>query len=293
MLRKRMFVLLIVLMSLAVAVPVLAAAPAEGLVVEGQSVPGIALGFTRAEVEAAYGTPKSCQSVEVPADFAHCSFQVEGGGLVSVRYRGSDGGYASNSPDDVAYHIRWGEQVSGWMTIAGVNTTLARANPEAVIAAYPDGLVTYNQWGSILQVKDYQLGIEVNWAYDFYTGATSVSMAISSPGTPPPPREKLTRIAGIELAANKAKGRREVTALVRVQDDRGLAASGATVFATWSLPDGSTLVVEDVTSTTGYAYFEVRKAGRGTYTLTVDDVVLANHRFDAANSVLSASIAVK
>jgi hypothetical protein len=291
MLRKRMFVLLIVVMSLAV--PVLAAAPAEGLVVEGQSVPGIALGFTRAEVEAAYGAPESCQSVEVPADFAYCSFQVEDGGLVSVRYRGSDGGYARNSPDDVAYHIRWEEQASGWTTTTGVNTTLARANPEAVMAAYPNAQVTYNQWGSILQVKDYQLGIQINWAYDFYTGATSVSMAISSPSTPPPPREKLTRVTGIDLAASKTKGQREVTALVRVQDDRGLAASGATVFATWSFPDGSTLTVEDVTSTTGYAYFKVRKAARGTYTLTVDDVVLTNHRFDAANSVLSANIAVK
>ena len=110
---------------------------------------------------------------------------------------------------------------------------------------------------------------------------------------PPPPREKLTRVAGIELTANKTKGQREVTALIRVQDDRGLAASGATVFAAWSFPDGSSLVVEDVTSTTGYAYFEARNAGRGTYTLTVDDVVLANHLFDAGNSILSASIAVK
>lgn len=91
---------------------------------------------------------------------------------------------------------------------------------------------------------------------------------------PPPPREKLTRVAGIELTANKTKGQREVTALVRVQDDRGLAASGATVFAAWSFPDGSTLVAEGVTSTTGYAYFEVRNAGPGTYTLSVDDAAV-------------------
>jgi hypothetical protein len=94
MLRKRMSVLLMVVLSLAVSVPVLADAPAEGLVVEGQSVPGIALGFTRAEVEEAYGGPDSCQSVEVGGDFAYCSFPVHGGGQVSVRYRGSDGGYA-------------------------------------------------------------------------------------------------------------------------------------------------------------------------------------------------------
>jgi hypothetical protein len=33
-------------------------------------------------------------------------------------------------PDDVAYHIQWEEQVSGWTTTAGVNTALALADPD-------------------------------------------------------------------------------------------------------------------------------------------------------------------
>jgi hypothetical protein len=37
----------------------------------------------------------------------------------------------------------------------------------------------------------------------------------------------------------------------------------------------------------------MRDASKGTYTLIVDDVILADHPFDAANSVLGASIAVK
>jgi hypothetical protein len=293
MLRRIVFVLFIIAMSITTTVPVLADAPAQGLVVEGQSVPGIALGFRRAEVEAAYGTPAWCQSVEVPGDFASCTFQVDGGGQVSVRYWGADGGYASNSPDDVAYHIRWSELASGWTTTAGVNTTLARTNPDAVIAAYPNAQVTYNQWGAILQVKDYSLGIQVNWAYDFYTGLTTISMAISAPSTPPPPREALTRVTEIELTAHKSRGRRRVTALVRVQDDLGLAASGAAVSATWRLPDGSTMAVEDITSSSGYAFFEIRNVRRGTYRLIIADVVLAEHQFDAANSVLRASVTVR
>ena len=46
------FVFVAVLLSFAAAQPVLAAAPEDGTVVEGVSVPGIALGDTRAEVEA-------------------------------------------------------------------------------------------------------------------------------------------------------------------------------------------------------------------------------------------------
>jgi hypothetical protein len=293
MLRKSMFVLLVVASSLAVAAPVLAAAPAEGVVVEGASVPGIALGFSRAQVQAAYGQPSSCQSGSVGGDYAFCAYPVDGGGKVWVRYRGADGGGPSNSPDDVAYHIQWEAQVSGWTTTAGVNTALALADPDAVIVAYPNALVTYNRWGSILQVKDYELGIQVDWWYDFYTGMTSVGMAISAPSEPPPPREVLTRVARIELSASKTKGERQVRALLHIEDDRTLAAPGATVFATWRLPDGTTLQVEDVSSGSGYAYFEILRASKGTYTLIVDDVVLADHRFDRASSVLSESIKVK
>ena len=280
----------------------MAAAPQNGEVVEGVSVPGIALGDSRAQVEAAYGDPESCQNLPYYYGPPHglngiCKFDVDGvnnlGDQVTVYYFDANGGPAQDSPDDVVFSISWQQVVSGWTTTAGVNTTLALTNPEAVIAAYPNGLVTHNMFGSILQVKDYELGIQVNWAYNFYSGTTSVSMAISAPSVPPPPREKLTQVDGIELTASKAKGQRKVIALVKVEDDRTLAASEAAVFATWILPDGTVLEVEDLTSGSGYAYFEIRGASRGTHTLVIQDVILADHRFDAGNSVLSASIKVK
>ena len=84
-----------------------------------------------------------------------------------------------------------------------------------------------------------------------------------------------------------------MTAFVKVQDDRDLAASGATVHTTWTLADGSTFAVEDATSSSGYAYFEILDARRGTYTLVIQEVILTEHRFDATNSVLRASITVK
>jgi hypothetical protein len=293
MTRKSFFVLLIMTLSLASAVPALAAAPVQGLVVEGVSVPGIDLGSSRAQVQDAYGEPQSCQSGSVAGDFSYCAHLVEGGGRVWIRYRGADGGHAGNSPDDVAYFIHWEEGASAWTTTAGVNTTLARVNPAAVLAAYPGAQVSYNMFGSILQVKDYELGIQVNWTYDFYSGTTAVGMAISERSAPPPPREKLVRVESIELLTNKTRGERQIRALVRVEDDRTLAVPGATLFATWQLPDGTAKQAEAVTSGSGYAYFEILDARKGTYTLTVDDVFAASHRFDRASSVLSEGIKVR
>lgn len=293
MLRRMMLILFAVLQSLTAALPVLAAAPAAGTVFEGERVPGIALGFTRAQVEAAYGEPQWCQSGSVGGDLAFCSFPVAGGGQVDVLYYGPDGGNPSNSPDDVVHFIYWTEQVSGWTTTAGVNTALAKADPEAVVAAYPNAQLTYDMFGNLIRVEDARLGVQVNWNLDYLSGTYHVRMQIFYPREPAPPREKLTRVTDIDLTANKNKGQRQVRALVRIQDDRGLAAPGSTVFAIWAFPDGSTQVVEDITSSTGYAYFEINNARRGTYTLIVDDVVLEDHRFDRDNSVLSASITVK
>ena len=70
-------------------------------------------------------------------------------------------------------------------------------------------------------------------------------------------------------------------------------AAGATVFATWLFRNGTQQAVQDVTSGTGYAYFELLGAPRGAYTLIVDDVVLDGYRFDRENSVLSASVKIK
>lgn len=284
--------LLMIALSLILAVPALAAAPEEGTVLEGQHVPGISLGFTRAEVEGAYGSPSSCQSVS-QGDFAFCAFPVDGGGKVWVRYRGADGGNASNSPDDIAYNIRWEALVDGWTTTAGVNTALALANPGAVIAAYPNAAVTYNSFGAILEVRDHALGIQINWVHDIYTGLTTVNMAISAPSDPPPPREMRTIVTDIDMYTSKQRGDRRVNAQVRVQDDLTFAASGAQVFATWQFPDGSNLDVIGTTSSAGWVTFQVERMGRGVYTITIHNVVLAGHAFDAGASILNGSIKVR
>jgi hypothetical protein len=130
MLRKSVFVLLVVALGLVAAVPALAAATSEDVVVEGASVPGIAL-----------------------------------------------------------------------------------ADPDAVIAAYPNALVNYDRWGHILQVKDYELGIQVDWCHDFYSPLKSVGMAIFYPSQPPPPPEPITRVTDIYLVPSP-------TRLVKVRLDK-------------------------------------------------------------------------
>jgi hypothetical protein len=272
----------------------MADAPDVGMVYEGVGVPGIDLGFTRAQVEAAYDDPSFCQSVEISGDFGSCSFPVSGGGQVDVRYRGADGGNAANSPDDIVYNIRWHEQVSGWTTTVGVNTTLAKADPDAVIAAYPEAQITYNSFGALYSVVAARQGIEIIWSPDFYSGTTHVSMAIFAPRPPAPQPVQQTYVESIDLTAAKSKGRREIRALVHVQNEQELAASGATVSATWAFPDGASQTIQEVTSSSGYAQFELRGSlDRGTYVLTVDDVTLDDYVFDQTGSVLSASVKAK
>jgi hypothetical protein len=267
-------------------------APAEGIVIEGVSVPGIALGYTRAQVEDAYGDPIWCQNVN-GYDQGSCAFPVEGGGQVDIRYRGADGGPANNSPDDVVHFITWYESVPGWITTAGITTTLADENPDTVIAAYPDAEITY-RFGGLYSVVDYQQGIQVLWVPDFYRGRTNVYMSIRYPSDPPVPPEHFSRVTDIDLTARKVKGRRQIQASVRVQDELNRAVSGATVSVVWIFPDGITQTeAATMSNSSGYARFEIVDIPRGAYVLTVENVVLEGYAFDSENSILNASINVK
>jgi len=286
MFRKRLTVLVVVLVSLAAVIPVLALAPAEGTVVEGVSVPGIALGDSRAQVEAAYGQPKSC------TDMAYydgrrgldgiCKFDVEGvnngGDQVTVHYFAPDGGPAQASSDDVVSIVRWSQVVSGWVTTAGVNTTLALTDPQAVIDAYPNAEVTYNG-DFVHQVRDPELGISIVRNFNVYGGFTTVHMSIFNPYTPPPPPDMI-RVADIQMTED----RRSVTARVLVLDNQDQPVKGALVEATWSYPKVDSLPVSAETASDGFASFRVDKARRGTYYLYINNISLDGYEYDYINS---------
>ena len=303
MLRKSLFILLVAVLSLAVVLPALAAAPDTGIVFEGKSVPGVALGDTRAQVLAAYGEPYSCTSGYEVDDDATCSYPVEGFdhlGRIWINFRGPDGGLPSASPDDVVYSVTWSDSINGWVTNeGGVNTDWARSvrqDPEAVLAVYPNAEITYGLFGAMTQARDYALGLTIEWVYHFYSGFLGVRMTISAPSEPPPPPqppEPVTRVTNINLYANKFKGKRTVTASVWVDDEYWENAVGANVIANWTHPDGSTERLQAVTNESGLARFEMNNVKSGTYTLDVVDVEYGEHRFDRELSTLTSSINVK
>ena len=304
MFRKSMIILAIVLFSLVAIIPVHAAAPAEGIVVEGVSVPGIALGDTRAQVQTAYGDPYSCTTGYEVDDDAYCSYPVEGFdhlGRVRIHFRGPDGGLPSSSPDDVVSSVTWYDSVIGWFTNeGGVNTEWARSvrqDPEAVLAVYPNAVISYGLFGAMTRATDYEQGIMIEWVYHFYSGFLGVRMGIFEPSeTPPPPlpREPFTYVTNISMYANKIKGNRTVWAYVWVDDEYWDDAVGATVVVDWTYPDGSTQQLQAVTSKdAGMASFEMHNVKSGMHTLEVVDVIYLEHPFDRERSMLTASIKVK
>ncbi len=288
-----------VLLTLLIAVPASAAAPATGTVREGKSVPGLALGDTRATAEASFGAPEGCQDFlgSHPDAFdAECRFPVEGGGTVTLWFERAGGGPSQGTPTDVVYQISWNQLVTGWTTTAGVNMTLALEDPDAVIAAYPDAYVVRNPlFGNVEYISDTSLGITIDYVYMFYVGKVAVYMSIYEPyeSFPPPPPEQVIEVKRVDLTATKVKGNRTVTGQVLVRDQTGYGAEGATVTATWLFPDGTTRQVSDTTSDDGWAWFQLKGVKGGYYTLSVDDVVLEGYRFDSEGSVLSGTVRAK
>lgn len=296
--RQKVLVMGIVLLAVLVTViPALADAPAEGTVVEGHSVPGgVTLGDTRAQVEEKWGEPYICKD-QMHFDGRRgidgiCEYEADGLNRVTVRYHAADGTWQSlGTSDDVLYNVWWPQSTSGWVTTAGVNTTMALNDPEAVIAAYPDAEVRVDG-DFIYYIASPGIAIYRNW--NIYGGFTTVSMAIGK-GIPNP-EEWLgySTVADIDLSDAKIKRNREVTGLVLVHDFQDQPAAGATVTAKWFLPDGSSQTGQDVTSSDGVATFQLSgRLDRGTYYLIIDDVELTDHIWNYTGGVTSAKIEVK
>ena len=91
--------------------------------------------------------------------------------------------------------------------------------------------------------------------------------------------------------AMTVRGNGAIVGMVTVVDENGAELVGAAVTATWTLPDGSTTTATATVSGRGTARFNQSDSGSGTYTLTITDVTIGGYTFDAANSVLSNSIA--
>lgn len=297
--KQKILVVVVVLLAVVMtAIPALADAPAEGTVVEGHSVPGgVILGETRAQVEAAWGEPYICKDI-VHFDGRRgidgsCEYEADGLNRVEVRYHAADGTWqAQGTMDDVLYEVWWPQSTSGWVTTAGVNTTLALNDPQAVIAAYPNAEVGVDG-DFVYSIRD-SSGLSIYRYRDPYFGFVTVRMAI---GKGIPNQEEwvgYSTVAEIDLADVKIKREREITAQVLVHDFQDQPAEGAAVSARWVLPDGSQQPAQANTSGVGTATFQLSgRLERGAYYLLIDDVVLADHIWDYTSGKRSASIIVK
>ena len=283
---KRMTILAVLLVSLVLAIPVMADAPADGIVYEGVSVPGIALGDTRAVVDASVGPASYCRSNNDPPTMDSCRFDVEGGGWVNVRYLGADGGPATGSLDDVVVNIRWSEDVAGWVTSAGISIPMIKFDRQLAVDTYPDAVLFYNDFGALIRLTDYDQGITITWdaVYIFF----SASMSIFEPFTyvPPPPPDYI-RVPEIDMQST----RRTVTATVSVVDEANQPVEGASVSGFWVYPvnknNNTTLFFGGTTGADGKVTFTIGdKARPGTYRINIENVSKEGYVFDRNNSVL-------
>lgn len=291
---------IVALLILTVAHPASAAVPTDGTVYEGVSVPGLALGETREIADASFGAPDSCRDFlwtgSTPEYDFECNYTAEGWGTVTVRFEGAGGGPSLGLPTDVVTGIAWNQYVTGWTTTAGINSTLALEDPDAVIAAYPGAEVVYNSvLGNIEHVFAPEYGITFDYQLIVYQGRLIVDISIYAPFdyVPPPPPEQVVTVEDISLTATKSKGDRTVTGFVLVRDETGYGAEGAIVTATWTYPNATTRQVIGETTDDGWAGFRLTGVKSGHYTLAVTDVTLDDHRFDLDNSLLSGTIRAK
>lgn len=119
------------------------------------------------------------------------------------------------------------------------------------------------------------------------TDSESVAITVSPPGC----TSNCLRSSAIKLNYAALGNRANVAGQVKVRTETGSVVSGATVYVTWTLPDGTSPAQSAATSSTGMARFKVRD-GLGTYVLTVTNITKAGYTFDPAHSVLSKSVLV-
>jgi PKD repeat protein len=104
-----------------------------------------------------------------------------------------------------------------------------------------------------------------------------------------PSTAKTLRSTAINLSATRIGSRVNASGQVVVRDAANTAVSGVSVNVTWRKPDGTSVTQTATTGSSGAASFST-SGGRGTYTLTVNNLTKTGYTFNAANSTLTKSI---
>ncbi|MBE0697726.1 MAG: hypothetical protein IH586_12465, partial [Anaerolineaceae bacterium] len=96
-------------------------------------------------------------------------------------------------------------------------------------------------------------------------------------------------VSSITLSGRVSGSKANITGYVYIKDNSANLVSNASVTIRWTLPNGSTKTATAKTNTAGRASFAISST-RGTYTLTVTNVIKTDYSFDNAGSVLTKSI---
>lgn len=99
-------------------------------------------------------------------------------------------------------------------------------------------------------------------------------------------------VSDIGLTVKSRQGIHRITGRVMVQDVNGQPVPNASANATWTYPNGKVVQQTALTDSQGWASFRIYSRQTGLYTLHIDDVSKTGYLFDAANSLLTATIQV-
>ena len=168
------------------------------------------------------------------------------------------------------------------VALQSVSTTNGSSQWRMEFPADPSGLdqfidtpVAFNSDGSRAYVVTALAGGNVS-----YLNAIDTDPNLPSAST-------VLRSVDITLSARSKRRSISMNGVVTVQDENLAPVSGATVHATWTLPDGSLVDVTATTGGTGEASFSASDDG-GLYWLEVNDIVLDGYAFDPVHSILAA-----
>jgi probable HAF family extracellular repeat protein len=130
----------------------------------------------------------------------------------------------------------------------------------------------------------------VGHAFNNFTGQTHAVRLQPANFQPPECTFHCLRSTSVVLQAKgPQKGLFAVTGRVTVQDETGAPMPLALVVGTWTLPDGTHSDANAWTDSNGVAVFATQ-GGTGSYTLTVQNIVLSLYTFNPSRSTLSGSI---
>jgi probable HAF family extracellular repeat protein len=134
-------------------------------------------------------------------------------------------------------------------------------------------------------------GQVAGYAFNNFTGQTHAVRLQPTAAPPPACSFHCLRSTSIELQSRKSRPRlpASVEGKVTVQDENGAPIPQALVVGRWTLPDRGEQDQSAWTNANGVAAFATRGA-KGTYTLTVVNIVRSLYTFDPSHSLLQKSI---